>query len=65
MIPKEDFVRGEIEVGAFWKAFTWIQRNYKDKDPDCWHNAFNKPGGIFIDLGPCSSRGALMASMIH
>ena len=56
---------GEVELEAFWRAFTWIQKTYKGKDPDCWHNAFNKPGGIFMDLGHGTGKGVLIGSLIH
>ena len=48
-----------------WRIFTWIQRTYKDKDPDCWHNAFNNPGGIFMDLGHGTGKVILISPMMH
>ena len=37
----------------------------KDKDPDCWHNAFNVPGGTFVDLGHGTGKGILSGAFIH
>ena len=61
----DDLTYGEVGFEAIYKAFKWIQINYKDKDPDCWHNAFNKPGGQFIDLGHGTGRGVLIGALIH
>ena len=56
---------GEIEFKSFFQVFRWIQKTYKDKDPDCWHNAFNNPGGTFIDLGHGTGKGILAATFMH
>ena len=56
---------GEIEFDSFYKVFKWIQRTWKDKDPDCWHNAFNNPGGTFVDLGHGTGKGILAGAFMH
>lgn len=56
---------GEVGFEAIYKAFKWIQYNYKDKDTDCWHNAFNKPGGQFIDLGHGTGKGVMIGALMH
>ena len=56
---------GEIEFDSFHKVFKWIQRAWKDKDPDCWHNAFNNPGGTFVDLGHGTGKGILSGAFMH
>ena len=45
--------------------FNWIKRNWKDKDPDCWHNAYNVPGGTFVDLGHGTGKGIMAACFMH
>ena len=45
--------------------FKWIQKEWKDKDPDCWHNAFNVPGGTFVDLGHGTGKGILAGAFMH
>ena len=37
----------------------------KDKDPECWHNAYNVPGGTFIDLGHGTGKGVLAGALMH
>ena len=59
------FTYGEIEFVSYYQVFLWIQKTYKDADPDCWHNAFNKPGGVYMDLGHGSGKGILAAAMTH
>ena len=56
---------GEIEFDSFFKVFKWIQRAWKDKDADCWHNAFNVAGGTFVDLGHGTGKGILAATFMH
>ena len=56
---------GEIEYKTLSRVFKWIQKFYKDSDPDCWHNAFNVPGGIFLDLGHGLGKGILSATLAH
>ena len=56
---------GEIEFKSFFQVFKWIQKTYKDKDPDAWHNAFNNPGGTFVDLGHGTGKGILSAAFMH
>ena len=56
---------GEIGFESFTRAFQWIRRQWKDKDPDCWHNAFNVPGGTYIDLGHGMGKGILGAALTH
>ena len=56
---------GEVEFDSFFKLIKWIQRAWKDKDPDCWHNAFNTPGGTFVDLGHGTGKGILGAAFAH
>ena len=45
--------------------FKWIQKTYKDEDPACWHNAFNVPGGTFVDLGHGTGKGVLAGAFMH
>ena len=56
---------GEIEFKSFYQIFRWIQQTFKDTDPDCWHNAFNNPGGSFIDLGHGTGKGVLCGALMH
>lgn len=56
---------GEIEFKSFFQVFKWIQKEWKDRDPDCWHNAFNVPGGTFVDLGHGTGKGILSGAMMH
>lgn len=56
---------GEIEFKSFFQVFKWIQKEWKDRDPDCWHNAFNVPGGVFVDLGHGTGKGILSGAMMH
>ena len=63
--PGRNFVYGEMNFESFAKVFKWIQKEWKDKDPDCWHNAFNAPGGTFIDLGHGMGKGILAAALTH
>ena len=56
---------GEIEFKSFFQVFKWIQKTHKDKDPDCWHNAFNNPGGTFVDLGHGTGKGILSGAFMH
>ena len=56
---------GEIEFKSFFQVFKWIQSTWKDKDADCWHNAFNVPGGTFIDLGHGAGKGILSGAFMH
>lgn len=56
---------GEIEFKSFFQVFKWIQKTYRDKDPDCWHNAFNVPGGEFVDLGHGTGKGILAGAFMH
>ena len=60
-----EFVYGEVEFNSFFQVFNLIKKVYKDADPECWHNAFNKPGGVFIDLGHGSGKGILAAALTH
>ena len=59
------FTYGELEYKSFAQVFRWIQNVWKDLDPDCWHNAFNVPGGTFIDLGHGTGKGILTGCFIH
>ena len=56
---------GEIDFETVYKSFKWIQKKHRNKDKDCWHNAFNKPGGVFIDLGHGTGKGVLSGCLIH
>ena len=56
---------GEIEFKSLFQVFKWIQETQKDKDPDSWHNAFNVPGGTFVDLGHGSGKGVLAGALMH
>ena len=56
---------GEIEFPSFCKVFRWVQKTYKGDDPHCWHNAFNNPGGVFIDLGHGTGKGMLAGAFMH
>ena len=56
---------GEIKIKSFLQVFKWIQKEWKDKDPDCWHNAFNVPGGTFVDLGHGTGKGILSGALMH
>ena len=56
---------GEIEFKSFFQVFKWIQKTWKDKDPDCWHNAFNVAGGTFVDLGHGTGKGILSGAFMH
>ena len=56
---------GEIEFTSFYKVFKWIQKTYKDEDPDSWHNAYNIPGGTFVDLGHGTGKGILAGAFMH
>ena len=56
---------GEIEFNSFCLVFKWIQKTQKDKDPQCWHNAFNNPGGTFVDLGHGTGKGILCGTIMH
>lgn len=38
---------------------------WKDKDPLSWHNAFNVPGGTFVDLGHGTGKGILSGAFMH
>ena len=55
---------GEIVFESFGKVLRWIQKNYKDEDSSCWHNAFNNPGGTFIDLGHGTGKVVLAAALL-
>ncbi len=61
----KNLVYGEIEFDMFISALKWIQREWKDKDPGCWHNAFNVPGGIFVDLGHGIGKRILAAAFTY
>ena len=54
-----------MEFKSLFQVFKWIQKTWKDKDPDCWHNAFNNPGGNFVDLGHGTGKGILAGAMMH
>ena len=64
-IESTNLTYGEIEFKSFCQVFKWIQKTWKDKDPDCWHNAFNVPGGTFIDLGHGTGKGILSGTFMH
>ena len=59
------FTYGEVDFKSIFQVFKWIQQTQKDKDPDCWHNAFSVPGGTFIDLGHGTGKGVLAGALIH
>mmetsp|Transcript_37334 Transcript_37334/g.45526 ORF Transcript_37334/g.45526 Transcript_37334/m.45526 type:complete len:145 (-) Transcript_37334:577-1011(-) len=56
---------GEIEFKSFYQVFKWIQTTWKDMDPHCWHNAYNVPGGTFVDLGHGTGKGILAGAFMH
>ena len=58
-------IYGEVEFKSFFYVLRWIQKTFKDKDADCWHNAFNQPGGTFLDLGHGAGKGLLCAALAH
>ena len=62
---RKTLVYGEIEFKTFNRIFRWLQNTWKDEDPDCWHNAFNVPGGTFVDLGAGTGKGILSAAFSH
>ena len=59
------FTYGEIEFLTLARVLVWVQKTYKDADEDCTHNAFNNPGGVFMDLGHGSGKGVLAAALSH
>ena len=56
---------GEVEFKSFFQVLSFIRKEFKDSDPDSWHNAFNIPGGTFVDLGHGSGKGILTGAMMH
>ena len=55
---------GEIEFKSLFQVFKWIQSNWKDCD-NSEYNAFNMPGGTFVDLGHGTGKGILSGAFMH
>ena len=56
---------GEIEFESISLAIKWIQATQKDGEFSGWHNAFNLPGGKFMDLGHGTGKVVLSAALMH
>ena len=65
MMTSSNLTYGEFDFETIYKSFKWIQRNYGSKDKECVHDAFNKPGGVLIDLGHGTGKGVLSGCLIH